>query len=83
MKGYAAKCGRKRVRFSKLSLLLLMEPKTSEEVHATWYTRKELAEFRRNGRMALKVERKIAELRRRLIAQDGSPRPTCTRRISS
>jgi hypothetical protein len=73
MKGYEPICGRKRVRFSKFSTLLMMEPKTSEEVRATWYARKELAEFRRNGSMALKVERKIAELRRRLIAHDGSP----------
>ena len=61
---------RKRVRFSTFSTLILTEPRTREEVNATWYTRRELAEFKRNGRMAVRVERKIAEILCRLIAQD-------------
>ena len=72
---------RKRVRFSTFSTLILTEPRTREEVNATWYTRRELAEFKRNGRMAVRVERKIAEilcrliaLKTDLIAQDRTPR---------
>ena len=61
---------RKRVRFSTFSTLILTEPRTREEVNATWYTRRELAEFKRDGRMAVRVERKIAEILCRLIAQD-------------
>ena len=61
---------RKRVRFSTFSTLILTEPRTREEVNATWYTRRALAEFKRNGRMAVRVERKIAEILCRLIAQD-------------
>lgn len=60
---------KKRVRFSTFSTLLLIQPKTSEEVDALWYTRKELAEFKRNGRLALHIERKIAKLCRRPITQ--------------
>jgi hypothetical protein len=51
---------RKRVRFSTFSTLIMMNPRTSDEISAMWYTRRELAEFKRNGRLLLQLKRRIA-----------------------
>ncbi|KAL7554271.1 hypothetical protein ACHAWF_017718 [Thalassiosira exigua] len=40
----------KRVRFSELSQLFLIAPKTREDVQNSWYTRKELTRFKQRVR---------------------------------
>jgi hypothetical protein len=66
---------RKRVRFSEFSTLVLLEPKTREDFAATWYSRQELAEFKKDVRVSLHIAREIAKLRprrrRRSIDQDS------------
>ena len=55
---------RQRVRFSEFSTLVLMEPKTRENLDATWYSRQEIAEFKMNARLDLHIAREIYKLRR-------------------
>lgn len=38
----------KRLRFSEFSSLILTEPKSSDDAKQSWYTKKEMAQFRKN-----------------------------------
>ncbi len=38
----------KRVSFSKMSLMILVQPKTADELRETWYTPKDIVAFRRD-----------------------------------
>lgn len=42
----------KQVRFSETSILIVTRPKSSSDVQASWYTKKDIAQFKHNVRVS-------------------------------
>jgi len=73
---HSSKCS-KRLRFSCLSQLIITEPNSGEDVQNAWYTKKEIAQFKRNVRLTSQALRKTRTAKAmKLIAHSaatGSP----------
>jgi hypothetical protein len=54
---FAASPQKKRLRFSDTSTLIVTQPKTTEEMRSSWYSKQDVEEFKRKSRVAAQALR--------------------------